>query len=192
MTLSVTMKLLVLLLICCFNLQFIVGHKDRNILFNEYKGKEKTLENIEVWKNTLRQDFVKSLQKLPENVKKGIIENADKELKIEWEPLLVTNFLEFKLNGNRDHYETKNFNRRKRLEALVLGELLTQSGKYLNHVANGLWLLMEESTWTWPAHLGMQKAGVGLPDPNQFVIDLGAGETSANVAWLKFLLGIFW
>ena len=185
------MKLLVLFLICCFFVEFIVGHKDRNILFNEYKGKEKSLEDIEVWKNNLRQDFVKSLQKLPEKIKKEFIDNADKVLKTEWEPLLATEYLEFRDNGHRDHYESINYSRRKRLHSLVLGELLTQSGKYLSQVANGLWLMMEESSWLLPADSGFQKAGLGLPDPNQFIIDLGAGETSAYVSWLKLLLGLF-
>ncbi|CAG2180743.1 unnamed protein product, partial [Oppiella nova] len=72
---------------------------------------------------------------------------------------------------------------------LVLGELLTDNKTYVEQIANGLWLILEESTWTWPAHLYMQKAGEGMPDPSQWVIDLGAGESSAYVAWIRLLLG---
>jgi len=72
---------------------------------------------------------------------------------------------------------------------LVLGELLTDNKTYVEQIANGLWLILEESMWTWPAHLSMQKAGEGMPDPTQWVIDLGAGESSAYVAWIRLLLG---
>ncbi|CAG2179174.1 unnamed protein product, partial [Oppiella nova] len=98
-------------------------------------------------------------------------------------------FLEFKIDGNRNHYEDKDFKRRNRLMDLVLGELLTDNKTYVEQIANGLWLILEESTWTWPAHMSMQKGGGGMPDPSQWVLDLGAGESSAYVAWIRFLLG---
>ncbi len=68
--------------------------------------------------------------------------------------------------------------------------MLTEEGTYINHIADGIWLILEESTWISPAHLGAQKAGKGLPDPTEVIIDLGAGEASAFMAWIKFLLGI--
>jgi len=46
----------------------------------------------------------------------------------------------------------------------VIGELL--SGKYMDQIANGLWLILEESTWVFPAHIGAQHEGKGLPDPS--------------------------
>jgi hypothetical protein len=60
----------------------------------------------------------------------------------------------------------------------------------MNHIADGVWLILEESTWEEPAHLKAQKAGIGLPDPTEIIINIGAGETSALMAWIKFLLGM--
>jgi hypothetical protein len=99
-------------------------------------------------------------------------------------------FLEFAINGDRYHYEGFRANRRKKLLNLIIGEMLTEKGKYMNHIADGVWLILEESTWIWPAHLRLQKAGTGLPDPTEIIIDLGAGEVSAFMAWIKFLLGM--
>jgi hypothetical protein len=43
--------------------------------------------------------------------------------------------------------------------------MLTEKGKYMNHIADGVWLILEESTWVLPAGLRGQKEGKGLPDP---------------------------
>ncbi|XP_054157345.1 uncharacterized protein LOC128955700 [Oppia nitens] len=162
---------------------------DRDFLYKEFKDKTQYMNDIKSWRQQLRQQFINNLLSLPDDIKKSIIERADKELIEKWEPLLVMEFLEFKINGNRNHYEGKDFYRRDKLMDFILAELLTQNGKYMNQIANGLWLILEESTWTWPAHLSMQKAGEGLPDPKQYVIDLGAGESSAYISWVRLLLG---
>jgi hypothetical protein len=60
----------------------------------------------------------------------------------------------------------------------------------MNHIVDGLWLILEESTWTDPPHLYMQKANYGLPDPTEYSVDLGAASTSSLIAWIKFVLGI--
>lgn len=181
----------ILILISLWVCPIVSVHKERNLLHNQFKDKTKSLDHLNEWRIKLKDEFKTTLKNLPDDVKKAIISDADNVLKTPWEPLLAMTFLEFKINGNRNHFEGQNFNRRKRLEALVLAELLTEKEQYLNEIANGIWLIMEESTWTWPAHIGVQKAGTGLPDPNQWIIDLGAGESSAQVAWVKFLVGKF-
>jgi hypothetical protein len=39
-------------------------------------------------------------------------------------------YLEFAIDGNRDHYESFRHNRRKKLLKLIIGEMLTEEGKY--------------------------------------------------------------
>ena len=46
---------------------------------------------------------------------------------------------------------------------LVLGELLEGQGRFTDAIADGLWLICEESYWGVPAHVGAQKRGVGPP-----------------------------
>jgi hypothetical protein len=98
--------------------------------------------------------------------------------------------LQYVVNGNRDHFEGSRGGRRGKLVKLVIGEMLTGNGKYMNHIVDGLWLILEESTRIYPAHLNMQKVGHGLPDPMEYEVDLGAASTSSLIAWIKFLLGI--
>jgi len=164
--------------------------KERNILWNQYNSKTKSLDDINGWRTKLKQEVETNLKKIPENIKQELIKRADNETNSSWPSLLAMDFLEFAINGNRDHYEGFRANRRKKLINLIIGEMLTEKGTYINHIADGVWLILEESTWIWPAHLGGQKAGTGLPDPTDIIIDLGAGGTSAFMAWIKFLLGI--
>jgi hypothetical protein len=163
--------------------------KERNILWNQYKSKTKSLDDINGWRTKLKQEVETNLKKIPEKIKQKLIERADNETLSSWPSILVTDFLEFAIDGSRAHYQDFRV-RRKKLLNLIIGEMLTEKGKYMNHIADGLWLILEESTWIEPAHLKMQKAGKGLPDPTDIIVDLGAGETSAFMAWIKFILGM--
>lgn len=105
-------------------------------------------------------------------------------------PLLpATVFLEYKRNGNRSRYEEIDFGRRSHLRALVLAECVEGKGRLLDQIVDGVWAICEETFWGIPAHLGAQKAGTGLPDVNEPIIDLFAAETAAGLAWIDYLIG---
>jgi hypothetical protein len=99
--------------------------------------------------------------------------------------------LSFERAGDRANTEASYFRRRTRLTNLVLGECVTAKGKYLDQIANGVWLICEESSFTSLAHLAVQKAGIGLPDVTEPVIDLFAAETAATLSWIHYLLGTY-
>ena len=92
-------------------------------------------------------------------------------------------------DGNRGRYETLLFSRRGKLADLVLGELLEGQGRFTDAIADGLWLICEESYWGVPAHVGAQKRGPGLPDVTEPTVDLFAAETGALLAWTDYLMG---
>jgi len=58
----------------------------------------------------------------------------------------------------------------------------------MDQIVNGIWAICEESFWGVPAHLGLQRAGQGLPDITEPVVDLFAAETGALLAWTYYLL----
>jgi hypothetical protein len=193
--LSLVLFLITIILFSFFTLiHFINAAQERNILWNEFNAKRSSIENslnvVNVWKKKLKNQIQENLNKIPKNIKKLMIEKAENQTKTDWPSLLVTEYLEFVVNGNRDHFEGSKNRRRGKLVNLVIGEMLTGNGKYMNHIVDGLWLILEESTWVYPAHLYMQKAGYGLPDPTEYEVDLGAAITSSLIAWIKFLLGI--
>jgi hypothetical protein len=125
---------------------------------------------------------------VPGDIHAAIVERAEADQKTGWKALLATKFLEFKRNGNRSHYETDNFGRRAMLQHLVLAECLEGKGRFVDDIVNGIWLVCEETFWGAPAHLAAQKAGVGLPDVTEPIIELFSAETAQMLAWTSYLL----
>jgi len=126
---------------------------------------------------------------LPEDVRTALVKAADKANVGPWQMLLATDELEFKRMGNRSHYEGISFGRRGRLSDLVLGECVAGTGKYLDQIANGVWLICEETFWGAQAHLSAQKAGEGLADAAEPIVELFSAETAATLAWVSYLVG---
>jgi hypothetical protein len=96
--------------------------------------------------------------------------------------------LDYVRNGNRTRFESVYFGRRGRLNDLVLGECVTNSGKYMDAIVDGIWLICEESAWTVSAHLPNQTKGGGLADVTDPLLDLFAAETGAQMALVLYLL----
>ena len=130
-----------------------------------------------------------SWEALPSDTRKDLIASGEKQLTAgDWPVLPATVFLEYKRTGNRSHYEHLRDTRRRRLLDLTLAECIEAKGRFLDEILNGLWATCEETYWGLPAHLGAQKAGPGLPDYAEPIVDLFAAETSAQVAWTVYLL----
>lgn len=128
-------------------------------------------------------------QDLPKATRTAQIERAQSKIGQPWPELPATLYLEFAINGNRSNYETPYFGRRNRLAEMVLAECMEGQGRFTNEIVNGLWLILEESSWVIPAHIGGQRAGRGLPDINEPVVDLFSAETASLIAWTVYLLG---
>jgi len=127
-------------------------------------------------------------EKIPKSIRQGYIRQAEKLLDAKWPRLPATVFLQFKRNGNRSNYEKLSFKRRQMLATLVLAEAFERKGRFIDQIINGIWATCEESFWGVPAHMGLQKAGVGLPDVEDPVVDLFAAETAQELAWTYYLL----
>jgi hypothetical protein len=128
-------------------------------------------------------------QSVPEDVRGVVIQKAEASLGAPWESLPADVFLDFRRNGNRTRYERLYFTRQERITEFTVAECVEGKGRFLDEIANGVWLTCEESFWGLPAHLGAQKAGAGLPDITEPIIDLFAAETSATLSWVYYYLG---
>ena len=126
---------------------------------------------------------------VPSDIRTAIVERAQAEQKAGWKALLATTFLDFKRNGNRTRFEADSFGRRSQLQHLILAECLEGKGRFVDEIANGVWLICEETFWGAPAHLAAQKAGVGLPDTAEPIIELFGAETAQLLSFTKYLLG---
>ncbi len=128
-------------------------------------------------------------QALPPAVQTCLVARGEEALQTPWPPLPATLYLGYAREGNRARFEAVYFERRALLQQLVLAECVEARGRFLDAAADALWALCEESTWCLPAHVGVQKARVGLPDVTEPVVDLFAGESGVTVAWTLHLLG---
>jgi hypothetical protein len=126
---------------------------------------------------------------LPKQLTSRLLALGEASLTNALPPLPATLYLGFARKGNRSEFEEVFFARRVMLQNLVLAECVEAKGRFLDAAADALWSICEESTWCLPAHVGVQKAGVGLPDITQPVVDLFAGESAVTIAWTLYLLG---
>lgn len=126
---------------------------------------------------------------IPKDIRDRVLSLAEADQKNGWHALLATSFLEFKRDGNRSRYEAQSFGRRRHLGNIVLAECIEGKGRFLDDITNGVWLICEESFWGVPAHLYMQREGVGLPDVTDPVVELFGAETISLLAWTKYLVG---
>jgi hypothetical protein len=126
---------------------------------------------------------------VPGDIRAAVVARAETDQKAGWKALLASTFLDFKRNGNRSRFEADSFGRRAKLQRLILAECLEGKGRFVDEIVNGVWLICEETYWGAPAHLGAQKAGVGLPDVSDPIIELFSAETAQLLAWTNYLLG---
>ncbi len=91
--------------------------------------------------------------KVPEEKKAKILHRANQYMKEEIPFLPASLYREFFINGNRANFEAKCFLRRQMALYLAMAEYVTGEGRYLEKLIDAVWAIMEESTWTIPAHL---------------------------------------
>jgi len=126
---------------------------------------------------------------LPAELRARLVEAGERHGSSEWPSLPATLFLEYARKGNRSNYEHARELRRGRLRELVIAECVEGKGRFLDDILNGIWITCEETWWGVPAHLNMQKAGPGLADAAEPVVDLFAAETASLLAWTDYLAG---
>ena len=121
-------------------------------------------------------------------VRAAYVREAEKLIHTDWQTPKATTFLEFVRTGNRSRYQAVSYGRRQQLATLVLAECIEGKGRFTDDIINGIWTICEESYWGVPAHVGMQRAGAGLPDVEEPTVDLFAAETGSLLAWTYYLL----
>ena len=127
---------------------------------------------------------------LPADVRAMLVAAGEAALAETYPTLYATAYLEFIRSGDRVGYERHYFNRRRMLNELVLAECVEGSGRFLDHISDGLLLICEESGWQLPAHNAKARGvdRMALPDIDTPIIDLFAAETGAQLTTILALL----
>ena len=127
---------------------------------------------------------------LSDSLKKKLVQAGEEAMKEPWTQLLISDFMEFKKSGNRVRFEDKYFPRRRKLNKLVLAECVENKGRFLGDILDGLYLILEETTWCLPPHTSYVRDGVqeNMPDVTRPIIDLFDAESGAEVAFAEYAL----
>ncbi len=108
-----------------------------------------------------------------------------------WPALSATLFMEFERNGNRSRFEAPYMERRSRLSTFVLAECFEHRSVFIDQIINGLWLIMEETTWALSAHAYRPEHANSqdpLPDTGQETLALFSLQTAMLLADTWYLL----
>jgi hypothetical protein len=126
---------------------------------------------------------------LPDSLIQKFIHNGELALKKDFKNIPATVMLEFVRTGNRSDYERLSFEKRNQLWDLMMAESMEGKGRFTDHIVDGIWSISEESFWGASAHLGAQKAGAGLPDVEEHIVELFSAETASVLAWTDYFIG---
>lgn len=184
------MRILLIIIMTIVSTLIFAQKNERNILTSAFSvdSLESIILEPEDW--VYYPKDAKEWQKIvPEKIYKKQIEEGEKLLGKEWPILKATTFLEYTRTGNRTNYQDIQFERRYSLSTLVIAEMMEGKGRFVDDIINLVWAICEETYWGLPAHLYLQKAGIGLPDIENPSVDLFSAETGALLAWTNFMIG---
>ncbi len=161
--------------------------KERNILANQSKAIDlaKAMVTDNSWNKLPGYKDRQFWDNLPAETKQDYTKRAEGFLEYTWPVVKATDYLEFIRSGDRRQGAYAACSNA--LISLVMGELVEGKGRFLDQIINGVWFYSEQTWWGWSAHLGPQKAGSGLPDVNEPIVDLGVGEVTSNLSWTWYL-----
>ena len=164
---------------------------EHNLLSGQYDldSVRDALSNLDSWRRYPQASDREAWNNIPEKLRTRYLADGEKRLTESWEVLLASTLLDYPRHGNRTSYQDPSFQRRGRLTELALAECIEGQGRFLDAIADGVWLICEETWWGFPAHLKEQKVGADLPDITDPTVDLGVGETAAQLAWIDHVLG---
>lgn len=151
-------------------------------------GAEQSLLGPSKWHPFPRADERAPWESLPNDAREKVLALGEDYAAKEVPSLPATLYLEYRRVGNRSRYQDVCFERRAMLNGLALAECVEGKGRFLDPLANLAWAICEESSWTLPAHISRQKAGVDLPDTTEPIVALFSAETASSLAWVVYLL----
>ena len=164
----------------------VKGIKRRHLV-KEYYEKTRSISAFSLYPNI---EDRKAYEGFAPELKKELIKAGEKAMEEPWSVIHLSDYLEFSENGNRERFESLYFSRRRKLCSLIMAELTENNGKFVPDILDGIYLILEESSWCLPAHnTHIRDARQQVfPDTAAPIIDLFAAETGALMAFAEYLL----
>ncbi len=118
-----------------------------------------------------------------------LIANGEQRLGEEYPILKATDYLRYFREGNRSVYEKAYFERRAMVIDLLLAEYAENAGRFADKLADGVWHILEETTWVVPAHMKTANGLTGEFRQDVTILDLFSACTASVLAWALRLCG---
>ena len=113
---------------------------------------------------------------LGNDIKEKLITEGEKALNYEWKLVKLTDYLEYERSGNREIMQVPFNQNITAITNLLLAELAEGKGRFTDQLMNGVFAACEMTTWSLSAHLTLQNSKRTIPDHNEHIIDLTAGD----------------
>ena len=105
------------------------------------------------------------------------ISEAEKAMGTPWADCTLKLFTMFIRENDRQQYENNYFARRRRLVFAILSECAEYKGRFIEDIAEGIWHIISEPTWSLPAHEKYNGTDPVPVDAELAVVDLFASDT---------------
>ena len=103
--------------------------------------------------------------------------------------LTASLYRKFAIDGDRAEFQNIYFNRRAELIVKTILECHYNDGRYMEDIVDLVWLILEETTWTVPAHIKYSIGSDSLPVSDTNYIDLFSAETASTLAFVYQVIG---
>jgi hypothetical protein len=188
-------RILGTILLSVILVQVIMAGK-RNLLSDHFTRKllGNSLVNDFQWVKYPAYSNRNAWNKIPEGIRKSTIANGEKYLGYSWPITTASMYLEFIRTGNRAIVDGAISTRLTVLRSLAMAELSEGEGRFMDDLINGVFSFCEQTYWGMSATFYMYRTGSAgsdkpntvLPDLNDPIIDLSAGDTAADLAWIWY------
>lgn len=131
---------------------------------------------------------------LPHEIKERLVGKGERFLNFTYPNLFMTQYMQFQRASTREPYDRPSALRTEALSALVMAECVEYRGRFMDDIINGLFCIMEETSWVIAAHNWsdpMNNCSPQYPLPNieNDFYDLAAATRGLTLALTYYLLG---
>lgn len=123
----------------------------------------------------------KGWERLTASYKEELLRTAEEYLGYKWQFLPASTWLEYEKTGNRGLMKPQQENHQA-LIVLTLAELAEGRGRFIGQLADGLWFLSQQCTWSHAQHTQYQHSRRTLPEDGDRFITLHSANTASAVA----------
>ncbi len=115
-----------------------------------------------------------------------IINTGEKLLDFTFKSTPASYYLETVRTGNRNLADDFNTEKHTALKNLMMAELVEGKGRFINKIVDGVFAVCEMTSWSGTSHLSAQKAGCGVPDVEEPIVDLFVAEIGNMLSWSHY------